>query len=33
MQERIGLSGMLHLCVLGSPYRMPKREPVGNSSL
>ncbi len=32
MEDIIGLRGKLGLCTLGSPYRMPEREPIGLSS-
>ena len=32
MEDIIGLRGKLGLCTLGSPYRMPGREPIGLSS-
>ena len=32
IEEVIGLRGKLSLCSLGSPYRMPGREPMGLSS-
>jgi hypothetical protein len=31
IQEKIGLSGILSLWILGSPYKIPIREPVGFS--
>ena len=31
IEEIIGLRGKLSLCTLGSPYRMPGREPMGLS--
>ncbi len=29
IEEIIGLRGKLGLCTLGSPYRMPGRDPIG----
>ena len=33
IEDRIGLRGMVDLWILGRPYSIPMREPVGYSSL